>query len=72
MERNADHSSCVLTLSYAQNGAEKQAAYEIAGKPVYLYDGGKIRTAETGEVGEQEKIFLHAVNFDVKAVIIIR
>ena len=72
VERNADHSSCVLTLSYAQNGAEKQAAYEIAGKPVYLYDGGKIRTAETGEVGEQGKIFLHAVNFDVKAVIIIR
>ncbi|MBE5040192.1 S-layer homology domain-containing protein [Ructibacterium gallinarum] len=71
-ERNADHSSCVLTLAYLQNGAEKQASYEIAGAPVYTYDGTDVRLAETGEVGAGEKIFLQVSNFDVEAVIIIR
>lgn len=72
VDRNADHSSCVLTVSYLHNGTDKQAAYEIAGKPVYLYERGKVSLSDTGSVGEQEKVFLQVVNFDVKAVVIIR
>ena len=71
-ERNSDYSSCILTVQFEQAGSAKQASYEIAGKPVYLLQDGKVSMAETGELGEAEQVFLNVVNFDVKAVIIIR